>query len=1101
MDLAELLVRIKSEGVSTTAKDLKDLTDQGKRSEQQIDRTTKAMDGMSTMVKRLVTYFAAWKLTQAIKDSALLAARYETMGVVLTGLGNKAGYSTATINDLTKAVEAQGISMAHSRDTIALMAQANLDLKKSTDLARAAQDAAVIANTNSSEAFQRLVYGISSGQTEMLRTLGILVNFETAYQDFATASKKTAASLTEQEKVQIRMNAVLKAAVGIQGTYEAAMGTAGKQINSFKRYVENLQIEFGKAFGPALTDLVQFATVKIKEATEAIKDDEFQGQLQRIAETAKGLFTTLVSMGGKVASIATEAMDAFNSLPDLAKEVGVIGLILFGSAAKPAIATLAAYATIQAGTKSFLKWVQEELANIPGGTTMAVSPQDAVAAYKAQTDTEAWFKLFRKQQPRISTGNWETEGMPSIENFLNAQNQTPKYTTAMSNKVEELKRQLNELGKGGYDLELAKINNELEKSLKAVGEAPGGKETAYAVYTAKKAELDEKYYVQALSDREAFNEKIQQADNALNEQINAARKEQTDAQRWYEDQVVGFATDTTTKKVYELKRYEEEINKHNISQEQKTKLLALKQQDLNKTALQKMLDQWKQTDQLIEDATKNTLQSIQSEFANVISGVLKGEINSLGDAWQAFCDSMINIFANAVAQLVSIWALSGIAEILTGTKLDIGVGGGTTGTVAGAVGGGAVSAGIGKVTEAAIEKLTGISGGFTGLLSTGATKLGEMLGLVKSIPIDPWEADTIIDTGAAVAEAAKTGADIGVSLTTGITKVLNSPFSMSMIAVGVTELIARATGGVGPTEAVMTVLGLVEGGSHTPESAKERFDQMAQGIATDFELIGDSFSTFRERLSMQNYGGDTGLTSMIEDINEMKSLAPIFGSTTDAVEEMISATGEMGDKALYLAGVLPTVENGLNRINQEFLLGDASAQGLSTALIALASHYDISSDKASAWALGLAEGSMTLEQVRKEIENYIIQNLENMNVGLESTNDEIQSLIAGIQGIPTEWSTTVRVNVEGADALNSIAAGRSEIPAFANEGYVYRSGLAWVDEGEKVTKASRPEVGGGGTNVYVDIKTMDGRTLKRQVYRDMGAGGGPTPQRLTINLN
>ncbi len=286
-DIASLYIKVDSKGVVTASRDLADL----EKTSAKVEGTTKKVESatasanagfmrMATAVKALAASYGALKLAQYVKDATMLAARYETLGVVMRVVGNNAGYTGAQMEAYTKSLEKAGISMIEARQTLTRMVQANLDLAKSSQLARVAQDAAVIGNINSSEAFQRLVYGIQSAQTEVLRTIGINVNFEKSYQDVAKATGRTVASFTEAEKSQIRMNAVMDAGKLIAGTYEAAMGTAGKQVLSLQRHLDNLKVAFGLAFTPALAEIIETITGAVADlngelsgaSKEAIKD-------------------------------------------------------------------------------------------------------------------------------------------------------------------------------------------------------------------------------------------------------------------------------------------------------------------------------------------------------------------------------------------------------------------------------------------------------------------------------------------------------------------------------------------------------------------------------------------------------------------------------------------------------------------------------------------------------------------------------------------------------------------------------------------------------------------------------------------------------------
>jgi hypothetical protein len=206
--------------------------------------------------------------TRFAKVSGDVAQRNETLEVSLKQVGDTAGYTAEQIAYAEAAVRDKGITTQAARQSLIRMAQAEIEWVHAADLARIAQDAAVIGNINSSEAFERMINGIQRGETEILKTIGINVSFERSYIKLAEQLGVNRKELTEQQKAQARANAVLDAGKKIQGSYKAALETSGKQQKSLERYIEETQAAAGKLLLPFRELSVQMKTLKWKGLRE-----------------------------------------------------------------------------------------------------------------------------------------------------------------------------------------------------------------------------------------------------------------------------------------------------------------------------------------------------------------------------------------------------------------------------------------------------------------------------------------------------------------------------------------------------------------------------------------------------------------------------------------------------------------------------------------------------------------------------------------------------------------------------------------------------------------------------------------------------------------
>lgn len=280
------------------------------------DKAGTAMHAASALAGVLSSRF----LTYRILDAAKLAARVEVLGTTLDQLGGIANYSSGELAILEQQTKALGITTQAARESLALLVRNQLDMAKAAQLARVAQDSAVLAGENSSESFARIATAIEKLEPRLLKAIGINVRLEQVYSAQADALGKTVDSLTERERKEALLNAVLAKGVTLTGLYEASMQDVGKQLTSLPRYLEEAKKEFGEQFLPVLRDGVNVIGDLAKwyaELPEPIKNAS-------AAIAAGG--TVAVGATASVAGL-TLALGALNSVL-LATPAGWIGLSL-----------------------------------------------------------------------------------------------------------------------------------------------------------------------------------------------------------------------------------------------------------------------------------------------------------------------------------------------------------------------------------------------------------------------------------------------------------------------------------------------------------------------------------------------------------------------------------------------------------------------------------------------------------------------------------------------------------------------------------------------------------------------------------------------------
>ena len=328
----------------------------------QATRTQKRLDKLARFAKGALAAAIGFSLSRQImktaasmrrlgKEAVFGAARVEQMTSVLNMLGQGLGYSSREMDGFTEKIRGAGIEMGVAQKTLQEFIRYEMDLTQSTKLARVAQDAAVMSNSNSSETLQRLIYGISRQNSLILRNAGIQVMAGVAVDKHAASLNKSADQLTSNERTQAVLNAVLKEGTKIQGAYTKSLEEPIKKLGSLQRVWDDISGQIGDTLYPAfkvfINDIFDPYVKWLKKATaEGTRLNNFLSDFGLAAAAAFTEFAkfsqsdTFAKMSADVIGIADSFLNIFKSLRPLTTML--VNMQTFGAAVKVVATTLEA---------------------------------------------------------------------------------------------------------------------------------------------------------------------------------------------------------------------------------------------------------------------------------------------------------------------------------------------------------------------------------------------------------------------------------------------------------------------------------------------------------------------------------------------------------------------------------------------------------------------------------------------------------------------------------------------------------------------------------------------------------------------------------------
>ena len=232
-----------------------------------------------------------------MQESMQVAGRYAELELVALATARAMGRTRAELYEASETIMEYGIRQDAAYQISAQFMRLQIDLANAQKLTQVAQASALRMGEDSTESMQRLTWALSSGNTMILKRMGLFVSMAKSEEDFAASLGKSREALTQQELMQARVNAVIEAGTAQLDAYDAAMKSPTKVMRSLAdRVLVDLKAALGAPFQDAWYQVVKGAY-------------DLATALWKATREGGSLYPIMVRLGAAV-SIVTEQLRA-----------------------------------------------------------------------------------------------------------------------------------------------------------------------------------------------------------------------------------------------------------------------------------------------------------------------------------------------------------------------------------------------------------------------------------------------------------------------------------------------------------------------------------------------------------------------------------------------------------------------------------------------------------------------------------------------------------------------------------------------------------------------------------------------------------------------
>ena len=257
--------------------------------------------GSSGLVGAYATLAANVFAASAAFNALARASKFQQLQEGLELLGNQSGRTLSILATNIRDITGSAISMEQAFSGAALGISGGFGATELTGLAKIAKGAANALGRDLGDAFDRLTRGAIKLEPEILDELGIMVRLDDAVDTYATSLGKSAGALSQVERRQAFMNAIL-----VQG--EAKFGDIADSVDN------SVYDELGASFSDLTKEIFTFVneSLGLEHVMRLLADNSLilGGSLLLFGSTIAGqMIPALGNAGAAAQSMAAKTRD------------------------------------------------------------------------------------------------------------------------------------------------------------------------------------------------------------------------------------------------------------------------------------------------------------------------------------------------------------------------------------------------------------------------------------------------------------------------------------------------------------------------------------------------------------------------------------------------------------------------------------------------------------------------------------------------------------------------------------------------------------------------------------------------------------------------